>query len=60
MEADTINRMSTGKRAVSVMAAFHVARFAGIGIDDLLAGKGAPPGVCPYCGRLIEESQEAT
>lgn len=55
MEADTLMKMSTGKRAVSVTAAFHVSRFAGISFDELIAGKGAPADVCPWCGRLVDQ-----
>ncbi len=54
MESDTLMKMSTGKRAVSVTAAFQVARFVGNSIDDLLAGKNMPPGTCPHCGKLID------
>ena len=55
MECETLCGASTGRRAVSVQVAFKVARFAGVSIDALLAGKATPENVCPYCGRLISD-----
>jgi len=37
-------------RPITASLAFRVARFAKVGIDDLLAGKFPPAGTCPYCG----------
>lgn len=34
----------------SPQLAFRVARLAGVGVDDLLAGRFPPPGTRPYCG----------
>ena len=42
---------STARRAASPMVAFRVARFAGVGVDDVLTGAFPPPGTCPHCGR---------
>ena len=28
----------------------RVARFASVGVDDVLTGKYPPPGTCPHCG----------
>jgi hypothetical protein len=30
--------------------AFRVARFAGVGVDDVLMGRFPPTGTCPHCG----------
>ncbi len=43
-------------RAVSAGVAVRVARFLKISIDDLLAGKFAPPGTCPNCGHQVPEA----
>lgn len=41
-----------GRRGgVSANTAFRVARFAGVAVDDVLAGRFPAPGACPYCGR---------
>jgi len=42
----------TLRRATSASIAFRVARFAGVTVDDLLAGRFPPPGACPHCGTL--------
>ena len=34
----------------SPTTAFRVARFAGMGVDDVLTGKYLPAGACPHCG----------
>lgn len=31
--------------------AVRLARFAGVPVDDVLAGRYPPPGACPHCGR---------
>lgn len=46
----TLSRVLRGATA-SASLTFRIARFAKIGIDDLLAGKFPPPGTCPHCGR---------
>jgi hypothetical protein len=38
----------------STSVAFRVARLAGIGVDDLLAGRFPPPGMCPHCGHASD------
>ena len=35
---------------------FRMARFAGVEIDELLAGKYPPDGACPHCGQRREEA----
>lgn len=32
------------------MVAFKIARVAGVGVDDVLAGRYPPEGVCRHCG----------
>ena len=38
------------KKAVTPALALRVARFAGVSIDELLAGQWLSPRVCPHCG----------
>jgi hypothetical protein len=47
-------KTARGKGAVSASLAFRVARVAGATIDDVVCGRYAPAGVCPYCGERIE------
>lgn len=49
-EWDSIQKVATGKRAVTLALALRVARFAGIPMDDLLAGQWLSSRVCPHCG----------
>jgi hypothetical protein len=39
------------KRTISASLAVRVARFVGVGVDDLLTGQFPPPGTCPHCGQ---------
>jgi hypothetical protein len=47
-----LTRSTLQKVGATPVVAFRVARFVGVGIDDLLAGKYPPDGVCPHCGQL--------
>lgn len=49
-EWDSIQRVATGKKAVTSALALRVARFAGVPMDELLAGQWLSPRVCPHCG----------
>ena len=49
-EWDSIQKVATGKRAVTPALALRVARFAGVPMDELLAGQWLSPRVCPHCG----------
>ena len=42
-------------RAVTPVLALQVARFAGIAMDELLAGQGLSALVCPHCGHPHED-----
>jgi hypothetical protein len=44
--------LSMRDRAVTASLAVRVARFVGVGVDDLLAGKFPPQGTCPFCGHI--------
>jgi hypothetical protein len=45
-----LRRVIAGNDPVSASIAVRVARLAGAGIDDVLAGNYPPAGTCPYCG----------
>ena len=49
-EWDSIQKVATGKRAVTPALALRVARFAVIPMDELLAGQWLSARVCPHCG----------
>lgn len=40
---DSIQKVATGRKAVTPALALRVARFAGVGMDELLAGSGSCP-----------------
>jgi hypothetical protein len=45
--------------SVSASLAFRIARFASVGVDDVLRGNFPAPGTCPYCGHRPENIQDA-
>jgi plasmid maintenance system antidote protein VapI len=49
-EYDSIQKVAAGKKAVTPALALRVARFAGIPMDELLAGQWLSARVCRYCG----------
>ena len=53
-KATFLPRVVNGDKAASPALAFAVARFAGCGVDALLAGEFPPAGVCPHCGHMRE------
>lgn len=52
----TVQSAMASARNVTASMAFRVARFAGVGVDDLLAGRFPPAGTCPHCGRRTVEA----
>lgn len=46
-------------RNVSERIVFRAARFAGVTVDDLLAGKFPVKGTCPYCGHVSTDGANA-
>jgi hypothetical protein len=40
------------------LVVFRVARFAKVGVDDVLSGRFPEPGTCPHCGHKQEEAAE--
>ena len=54
-EYDSIQKVVAGKRAVTPALALRVARLAGVGMDELLAGQWLSPRTCPHCGYPPED-----
>lgn len=52
-QPNALRYVVNGRRPVSASVAVRVARFAKVGIDDLLAGKFPEPGTCAYCGHRV-------
>jgi plasmid maintenance system antidote protein VapI len=50
----TIARVIGGRKNVSASMAVRIARFAAVGVDDVLEGRFPPPGTCPHCGHRAE------
>jgi hypothetical protein len=50
----TLTNVAGGHNAVSASVAVRVARFAAVGVDDVLEGRFPPPGTCPHCGHRAE------
>jgi hypothetical protein len=46
----TLGNVANGHRPLSAKLVLRIARFAGLGLDDVLAGKFPAPGTCPHCG----------
>ena len=50
----TMQAIVVGRRAVSPLVTFRVARLAKVSVDDVLAGRFPAPGTCPHCGHMKE------
>lgn len=48
--SDMLSRITCGMRPVPARLVFRVARFAKVGVDDVLTGRFPPEGTCPNCG----------
>jgi plasmid maintenance system antidote protein VapI len=57
-EWDSIQKVATGKKAVTPALALRVARFAGVPMDDLLAGRWLSARVCPHCGHPPDDFED--
>ena len=49
--ARSLRRTRDGESATPALAV-RVAKFAGVGVDDVLAGRFPPPSTCPMCGHI--------
>ncbi len=48
---NTMTQVMSGRRIVTPLVAFRVAKLAKVGVNDVLAGRFPIPGACPHCGR---------
>jgi hypothetical protein len=52
----TVGNVAGGHAAVTPTVVFRIAKFARVGIDDVLTGRFPAPGTCPHCGHRTEPS----
>ena len=52
----TVANVAGGHAAVTPVVAFRIAKFAKVGVDDVLAGRFPEPGTCPHCGHRKEDA----
>ncbi len=48
----TMRHVKKAEKNVSPRMALRVARVAGVGVDDVIAGRFPQPGACAHCGRI--------
>lgn len=48
----SVRNVVAGRKGVTPEMAFRVARFAKVGVDDVLTGRFPAPGTCPHCGHV--------
>jgi hypothetical protein len=58
-EWDSVQKVATGKRAFTPLA-LRATRFAGVPMDELLAGQWLSARVCPYCGHPPDDFVDET
>jgi hypothetical protein len=46
----SLSAIATDTKPVSTTLVFRIAKFAKVGVDDVLAGRFPEPGTCPHCG----------
>jgi len=51
----TLGHIAAGRKNATASLAFRVARFAGVGVDDVLTGRFPDPRCCPHCGHVREQ-----
>jgi transcriptional regulator with XRE-family HTH domain len=53
----TLSEVANRRASVSARMAFRVARFAGVGVDEVLTGRFPEEGTCPHCGHRPEPQE---
>jgi plasmid maintenance system antidote protein VapI len=48
----TLSNIAGGHKPVTAALAVRIAKFAKVGVDDVLTGKFPQPGVCAHCGHV--------
>jgi hypothetical protein len=51
-KASTLGQVASGHKPVTATLVVRLARFAGVGVDQLLDGSFPASGTCPHCGHL--------
>jgi hypothetical protein len=54
-QGDTLQKVATGRRAVTPTMALRIARLLDVGVDVLLAGEGLSTRTCPHCGHMPDD-----
>jgi hypothetical protein len=54
----TVASVAGGHKPVTATIAVRIAKFARVGVDDILAGRFPAPGTCPHCGHVRENEGE--
>ena len=50
----TLANIANGHKPVTAKLAVRIAKFAKVGVDDVLTGRFPAPGACPHCGHQKE------
>jgi hypothetical protein len=48
----SLRNVANGYKPASATIVLRIAKFAGVGLDDVLAGRFPAPGTCPHSGRV--------
>jgi hypothetical protein len=57
---NTVGAVAAGRKAVSAALVVRIAKFAAVGVDDVLCGRFPAAGTCPHCGQSIPEQPAPT
>ena len=60
VQSNRVIKVLSGDDNVSTSMVLRVARFAGVGLADLLAGRYPVKGMCPHCGCIVEKPMGET
>jgi hypothetical protein len=52
----SVANLAGGHKPVTPEVVFRIARFARVGVDDVLIGKFPEPGTCPHCGHRKDDA----
>jgi hypothetical protein len=50
---ETLSAIGRGSKGVSASLTVRIAKFAVVGVDDVLTGRFPSPGTCPMCGQVV-------
>jgi hypothetical protein len=55
LKDSTLVNIAGGHKPVTATVLVRIAKFARVGVDDVLTGKFPAPGTCPHCGNVKED-----